>query len=331
MDIEVLCGLKVVEEEDEDSDDNDDLVKKTRIVPTSDVINDNVAKLKSIAVLFGDMMGEMPNLGRAVNDLAKQVRSEFRNQQREKEKENDSRHKRQHPISAFMVTPALVIPKSPKSITSTNPCSTSAPVDTESTESTITPGLDSVALPKSITSTKPCSISAPVDTESTKSTIAPGLESPTSPKPITSTNPCSISAPVGAESTESTITYKASSLVIDELGSLGINILCCPDRSCVIIIHLLQGGIGSAINLQFGDQVYFKDPEDPMMEVYNNFVSRVKNRPFTLKVRRGSEVPHWIQEKIFFVNKAKRANNNAATNIKRENDNNNTATDIHKK
>ena len=85
---------------------------------------------------------------------------------------------------------------------------------------------------------------------------------------------------------------------IHKLGPLGINIACVGHRSCIVITEIRQGGIGSACNLQLGDQIYFKNTEDPPMEVYNNFVSRVENCPFTFKVRRGSTVPRWIQEKV---------------------------------
>ena len=68
MDIDVLCDLKAVaEQEDEDAD----LIDKPRdeIVPIIDVINEHVTTLKTIAVELGDLTGKMPYLGRIMNDI----------------------------------------------------------------------------------------------------------------------------------------------------------------------------------------------------------------------------------------------------------------------
>ena len=77
MDIDVLCDLKAVaEQEDEDADSIDK--PRDEIVPIIDVINEHVTTLKTIAVELGDLTGKMPYLGRIMNDIVGKNRSKFR-------------------------------------------------------------------------------------------------------------------------------------------------------------------------------------------------------------------------------------------------------------
>ena len=91
MDIDVLCNLKeVVDEEEEDDDgDNDSPETTSPTVVSYDDGNDLATKLKALAVEVGALGDEYKDAAIAANDASEEIRGAFR-----KSKNKETKKKR---------------------------------------------------------------------------------------------------------------------------------------------------------------------------------------------------------------------------------------------
>jgi len=72
----------------------------------------------------------------------------------------------------------------------------------------------------------------------------------------------------------------------------------------VIIGRVRPDTFASRGGLKVGDRVYLDDPNEPSRKLYARLLEHIKQRPFTLKISRGSEIAGWMHDAIKSANDA---------------------------
>ena len=103
MDIDVLCNLKEVVDEEEEDDEEDNVSPETTspTVVSYDDVNDLATQLKALAVQIGTLGDEYTGAAIAANDASEEIRGAFRKSKNEKTRKKQAKT-RQPLMDAFL-------------------------------------------------------------------------------------------------------------------------------------------------------------------------------------------------------------------------------------